>query len=436
MNKSTRPSATPGRPIHWLSAFQFGCSALALAFLVSGAWLLWMIGFSAVFASNWASLEPLSALLMAVSLFGIALLLIPSAYYALLRLLNRPAPHLGAFLRHTRPALWMWIFPWVILIGFLASKTAITSILFLPIFHLFGVGLPIGWVVYLATRNLPLGSPQRMWGVLGSGLVFAPLIISILEGLAVVVWLMLGAIYISTQPVLMSKLMNLVETAQYAPPAPEEIMQIFGPYLLKPGFILAALALGAVIVPLIEEAIKPIGVWLLVGRPLSARAGFAAGALSGAGFAFSESLLLTSNGADWASLVVVRLGTGAIHVFTTALMGWALAVAWKRGQYFRLGAAYLCAVTIHGLWNGLTILTVFDQLSRMQSQGADLLPLSRAVLLSPAALLLLAAGALGLLVFFNRRLSASRQAVGALRSPSPAEAATDDSGIYPGEKML
>ncbi len=430
------PSAKPDRPIHWPSAFQFGCSVVALAFLASGAWLLWIIGFSAVFASNWASLEPLSPLLMAVSFFGIALLLVPSAYYALLRLLNKPAPNMGAFLRRSRPVLWMWAFPWVILIGFLASKSAITSILILPIFHLFGVGLPIGWVVYLATRNLPLGSPQRMWGVLGSGLALAPLLISILEGIAVVIWLALGAIYISTQPVLMTKLMNLVETAQYAPPAPEEIIQIFGPYLLKAEFILAALALGAVIVPLIEEAVKPIGVWLLVGRPLSARAGFAAGALSGAGFAFSESLLLTSNGADWASLVVVRLGTGAIHVFTTALMGWALAVAWKRGQYFRLGAAYICAVVIHGLWNGLTILTVFDQLSRMQNQGVEPSPLNGATLMSPLALFLLAVGALVLLVLFNHRLSASRRAVGASDSSLTTEATTADSEVNSGEKML
>lgn len=422
--------------MHWPSAFQFGCSALALVFLVSGAWLLWMIGFSAVFASNWASLEPLSALLMAASFFGVALLLFPSAYYALLRLLNKPAPDLRVFLRHSHPALWIWIFPWVILIGFLASQTAITSILILPVFHLFGVGLPIGWVVYLATRNLPLGSPQRMWGVFGCGLVLAPAMISILEGLAVLGMILLGAIYVSTQPALMTKLMNLMETAQYAPPAPEEIMQIFGPYLLKPGFILAALALGAVIVPLIEEAVKPIGVWLLVGRPLSARAGFAAGALSGAGFAFSESLLLTSNGADWASLVVVRLGTGAIHIFTTALMGWALAVAWKHGHYHRLGAAYLCAVTIHGLWNGLTILTVFDQISGMLGEGAYSLPLGRAALIAPAALIMLAVGALGLLVFFNRRLTARRPTAEALGDPLTAASMAADPETQPGEKML
>ena len=33
-----------------------------------------------------------------------------------------------------------------------------------------------------------------------------------------------------------------------------------------------------------------------------------------------------------------------------------MASAWQKKSYFRLGLAYLAAVLVHGLWNGLLIL--------------------------------------------------------------------------------
>ncbi len=49
--------------------------------------------------------------------------------------------------------------------------------------------------------------------------------------------------------------------------------------------IFGVLAVISGIVPLIEEILKPIALWSLVGKDLTDQEGFVAGLLSGAGFA-------------------------------------------------------------------------------------------------------------------------------------------------------
>ena len=124
---------------------------------------------------------------------------------------------------------------------------------------------------------------------------------------------------------------------------------------------------------------------------------FAAGLLSGAGYALFENFSLgASAGDDWAMIVVARIGTSLIHIVTTGLMGWALALAWKEKRYMRLGVSYLAAVFIHGLWNSTVILTAGTEIfgtnimlpdfARFISAGA---PLVFAVLVLGSFVLLL-----------------------------------------------
>lgn len=394
----------PEKPVHWASAAQFGLSLFAMALLFSGGLFILLAGVGSALTAPETRGDLLAMLLMAASVVSMGALLIPSVYYGLFRLLGRPTFDSLGLLRRIRPAWVLMPFPIVLLIGFLASQTQTTSWLILPALHLLGVGLPVAFMISLAVRGLPLGSSQRMWGVFNSGLVFGPLLISILEGLAVGVVLIAAGVYVSTQPDLMNRIMNLVERSQFTQPSQEELLELVSPYVLSPGVIFTGLAVGAVIIPLIEEALKPVGVWLLAGRRLSAPAGFAAGALSGAGFALSESMLLSSSGADWASLILVRIGTGGIHILTAALTGWGLALAWKQHRFGRLGLAYLTAVLIHGLWNGLTIGMVFAQAAQSMPGASRLW--SSMMIGAPVALMLLAAGAVYQLALLNRRLAA------------------------------
>jgi len=77
--------------------------------------------------------------------------------------------------------------------------------------------------------------------------------------------------------------------------------------------------------------------------------------LSGAGFALCESMLY-SNAEDWSTVVAGRALSAVVHIMTTGLVGYALAVAWRKRSYLQLGFAYLLAVLIHGLWNGFALL--------------------------------------------------------------------------------
>jgi hypothetical protein len=309
-------------------------------------------------------------LLLAGNFGACGLLLLPSAYYAWQRVAGHPAPagrQTPAWLRPTRLILAL---PLVLLAGYFVAQNPNLSFL-LPPLHVLAVGLPVLWIVYLAARGLPSGSPQRAWGVFGSGMVLGPALIMVLEILALVVCAGLAIAFVTSQPDLVEMLNSLVAQLTAGQIDQEGLVNALVPWLVKPGVIIAAILFAAVIVPLIEEAIKPIGVWLLAGFGLSPAAGFALGAISGAGYALFESLLLSSTGEGWIAVVVARMSTGVIHILNTGLMGWALASAWREKRYLRLGATYLFVVSLHGLWNGLSVFNaIYEALGLVGVQPA------------------------------------------------------------------
>jgi hypothetical protein len=371
--------------------------------------------------------DPLSMFLMSALLFGSGVLLLPSIYYGLFAAFGRPAIDTLPWLRRTRPELWVFVFPIVLAIGYAAYQQEVLSWLVLPPLHLLAVGLPVGWMLFLAVRDLPLGSSQRLWGVFGSGLVLAPALITIFEMLAAFAFILLASVYIATQPELLTRILSLAETAQQAPPTAEALLKEFGPYLVRPTVFFGVLVFGAVIVPLIEELLKPIGVWLLARRRLRPAAGFAAGALSGAGYALFESLALTSGGQEWPALMVARLGTAAVHILTTAITGWALVQAWTRRRYLLLGLSYLTSVALHGLWNGLAIFTAFAALAEMQDLPAEIPAVTGLAQVAPVGLVILGMASLGALILFNRRLAAAQGAVTMPPQTGAAEEALQES---------
>jgi hypothetical protein len=331
----------------------------------------------------------LSIFMIGVPFAALGLLVLPSVYYPLMRLLGKEALDSRPILHALHPALWILGFPIVLLAGYLVSQNLAIAWLFLPPLHVLAIGLPVFWLLYLAIRKLPTGSSQRMWGVFNSGLILAPLFIMIFELLAGIVFVILAAAYVSTQPDLMRRLMALAEQMRNIQDQ-EALIQALTPFLVKPLVILGVVAFVSVVVPLIEEFFKPIGVWLLAGRKMGPAAGFAAGALSGAGYGFVESLVLINSGQDWASLVIARGGTLAVHMLTTSLTGFALVQAWQKRRFLRLVLAYLTAVLIHGTWNGLTIFYSFKTLAEMKNLDLQL-PLANAFgTIAPLALVSIA----------------------------------------------
>jgi hypothetical protein len=145
---------------------------------------------------------------------------------------------------------------------------------------------------------------------------------------------------------------------------PSALSQVIEPYLHQPGFVFLVVAVAAVLIPLLEEAFKPLGMWFLAGRKMTSAQGFVAGLISGAVFALLESLFTLSPaaGSDWAGVVVGRMGTGLLHVTCSGLVGWGLAAAWRHQKYLQLGGLYLLAVLMHGTWNTFGLLSGFTDL--------------------------------------------------------------------------
>lgn len=423
MESSQIAGATPERlTLHMPSLLQGVLSAIAFLFLAGGALVAAFMGMMSAVLQDQTIGDPLSLFLMSALLFGSGMLMLPSVYYGLFRAVGRPTFDMLPWLCRLRPSLWIFAFPLVLLIGYGVYQLPILSWIVLPPLHLLGVGIPVGWMLFLAVRDLPLGSAQRFWGVFGSGLVLAPALITVFELLAAFVFLLIASIYVASQPELLNKILSLAQTLPETPPSPEALLDELGPFLIRPAVLFGALSFGAVLVPLIEELIKPIGVWLLASRRLRPAAGFAAGALSGAGYALFESLALTSSGQAWPALMVARIGTASVHILTTAITGWALVQAWTRRRYLLLGLSYLTAVTLHGLWNGLTIFSAFAVLAEVQNLPLEIPGTNEMAIVAPSALLFLGMASLVALIWFNRRLAATLGVSGTgLRGGATAE---------------
>jgi PrsW family intramembrane metalloprotease len=395
-----------GRRTEWLSVAQFALSALAILFLWGSAATLGALAVSdrlgVVTSLNGTT--P-ATLLAAVSLVTGALLL-PSVYFAFRRVIGRPVLQVGGrWLRWLRPTVWIFLLPVVLLLGYWVSIIPGLSWILLPPLHVLAIGLPVYWLVHLAVRGLPLGHPQRLWGVLGSGLLLGPAFILVLEIGALMLYGLIAVLALMSQPQAIDQLNALVQHLQMTPDAaPDLLMNFFQPYLTHPAVVFGAFSFAAVIVPLIEELFKPIGVWLLAGRGLTPAAGFAAGAISGAGYALFESLSLTADGASWVFIVVARFGTDIIHILTAGLTGWALVLAWRERRYLRLAVTYLCAVAIHGLWNGVTVFSTFAGLAALQGHSANLQLIEQVGAVAPFGLIFLAVGGFAVLLLCNSSL--------------------------------
>jgi hypothetical protein len=395
--------------IHLPSVAQLALAVLVISTLWSSALAMLGWGFAGLLSAGQTNTDPVMGFMVGVSLALLGFLMLPSAYYAMMRILGKPALNSRVLLSRLKPGIWIFALPFVIAVGYLVSKVESITWLFLPAMHVLAVGIPVAWMLYLTIRRLPVGSSQRMWGVFTSGMSLAPFLIMICELLAGLGFVLIFAIYLATQPEVINRLVEL--GAQLEGVVSEEVVfEILAPFLVNPIVIGMAVVFGAVVVPLIEEVLKPLGVWLLVGRKISPAAGFAAGALSGAGYGFFESLLLSNSTQDWTMLVIARIGTTSVHILTAALMGWALVQAWRGKKVLRLGMVYLCAVTIHGLWNGLTILFSFRALAESQGQPLNMPFIEAAGGIAPMGLSLQAAGCFVLLLLFNRELRHLRTA--------------------------
>jgi len=367
MSTSEISNLTSTSPFNWRSLFQLVLSALAALLLLGVAALVAVTGIVQYFNQGSGSMDLTQSFMVAASLAFAGVLVLPSAWYAWKNLAYpgpepkpRPEPKgIGTILT----LLVLVVVPGALWLGNWVSQYDQLAWFVLPILNIIANGLPAFWLVYIGIRGLNPGSPRRQWGVFASGLVLSPAIILIMELLALIGYGVLAILWAVFNPSITSELQVLILRLQSVAPNQEAILRILLPLLLRPGILFAAFAFISVIVPIIEEALKPIGIWLLAGQKLTPAQGFAFGVLCGAGFGLFENLGNTSGGSEaWAFVASTRITTLLLHCLTTGMVGWALASAWSQKRYLRLGVTYAFAVVLHGLWNGMAVLSSISSL--------------------------------------------------------------------------
>ena len=278
--------------------------------------------------------------------------------------------------------------------------------LVLPLMTIPAVALPIWTIAGLGARTLTLGSRWRAWSALGISLTVTPFILFMLETLVLIVILLFVVFYVAANPEVAAEFQRLSSQFMFvdmeSEAGLEQALRLMSPYLLKPGVIIPAMAFFTVLVPLTEELIKPLAVWLFVNKLENASQGFALGALCGAGFALWETFNVGGQIADWGVLLFSRIGTGLLHITTSALMGGAIFAALRARRYLRLLGTYLLVVLLHGLWNASAVAMSVSALMATNSQLAGYAAYQW---ISTAGLICLGGVLFAILISSNRRHS-------------------------------
>lgn len=396
-------------------AFQLLLSLLGLG----SAWLIGLLllgmgglGYFSGSALFHTSAEPLLALGWAFLLLGLVAL--PSLWAAGLRLWGKePAP---LRLNLVSASLALLLVPLIIVAGAGILQADGVLRLFMPFFQIAVVIIPAVWLVAYLTRPLQPVRAGRFWGAVNAGVFVTTPLILLVEGM-LLVFIMIGIIvFLSTRPEMLLALEDLSARLLNAAGDPEVILRIYRPILRQPLVLFGMAAIFTVFVPLIEEALKPLAVWLLAGERLTPAEGFWLGGVCGAGFALVESLfsVIGADATSWMTLAVGRIGTTTLHITTAALMGGALAQAWQSRRYERLGLIYLLVVGLHGLWNLLALTSGLARVLEPAQPLRDIL--SWADRLSPYALLVLAVGLFALLAFQRNALIRTGERIPALEN--------------------
>ena len=261
--------------------------------------------------------------------------------------------------------------------------------------------IPIWWFLEIGRNRLAAGSAQRQWGLSTFSIFITLPVIILVEIIVLGIGLVFAALWLVQQPEFAPFINQF--SGQFPPDLQslENLSFDFLPLLSRPEVIAALLAAVVLVVPMLEELLKPLALWLLHKRGLTPAEGFTAGLICGAAFALIESLFSVSAvmPGDWLYTVTGRLGTGLLHIFTAGLNGWALASTWRDGRHMRVALTYILTVLIHGVWNFFAVMMGLQTITGLPVSGFSALAGAASWVLLGMALFMLIA-----LFLFNRHL--------------------------------
>jgi hypothetical protein len=230
----------------------------------------------------------------------------------------------------------------------------------MPLLHVLALELPVLIVLIFSLRKLDGGSIQRTWSTFAFSMIFNTLLVLIIEVIVLVIgFLIFSLAGVSLFPEQFDTLVRMF--SQLAEADPTQLELLLEDVLQNPIVMVALLGLLSVFVPVIEELLKPMAVWLSARRSLTPQEGWFIGILGGAGFAFLENMGNVSITEDWTFTVVARFGATILHMFNTGLIGYTYALARKEKRYLRLVLAVIATFIIHGVWNGIAVVASSSQ---------------------------------------------------------------------------
>lgn len=340
----------------WLLAFISGFGVLAA---LGGSGLLLFSGLLGLAGSQTPLSQSIPTLNLAWSSGLVALLCIPSLIYSIREL--RGSKDIDRPNRRNFILACLAMLVWVGMVFlFKPVEASQISWLILPPLVILATIIPLWWYLESGRRRLSIGSPARIWGSISFSLVITVPILLVVEILLLVGILLIFGFYAASQPELAQQMENYARLFSSFSTNPAVIEDLFGQLLQKPAVVVGTLAVAAGIIPLLEELLKPLAVWLLAGDRLTPPQGFVAGIFCGASIALYENLTaLSAAGAGGGTEILLgRVGTGLLHVLTAGLTGWGLASFWQNRRYFgRLIGAYILAVFLHSLWNAAGVIS-------------------------------------------------------------------------------
>jgi signal transduction histidine kinase len=393
---------------HWASLLTLIVIATSLFFLLLLSAMLGLTSLVDLFAETGEGVDPASGMISAVAFGYLGFMLLICGWLVLQKtrgLESADLPFNFPFVS------WLWVvIPAVVFISILVGGLVTLAELpwlnwiILPFLTVLVIASPI-WLVFGAvSRGIELGPRWRFFSIFGLSLTVAPVLMVVFELVMVVLIILVGAVYVSiAQPELVRELEAMMLRFNENM-SQEALLAMLAPYLRNPVLIATGIGYIAIIVPLIEEMLKPLAVWLFARKIESPAQGFALGVLSGAAFALFESLNASADGSmTWAVIVTARTGTSLLHMMTSGLVGWGIASAFGERRIGRFFAAYALAVLIHGIWNAAAAGTGIAAIGEMIGRPEWVFTVAPALV---CGLITLAIGICAVLIASNRKLRA------------------------------
>jgi RsiW-degrading membrane proteinase PrsW (M82 family) len=277
----------------------------------------------------------------------------------------------SAAFRPQRVRILVTLFLLALVLGQTMLSLSLLPALTFPLFHIGATILPILIVLALVGRSLGGAATWRELVLqAASGAFVATPIAFILEGLTILLIGISALLSLAWQPGGQDLIQRA--TSYLQDPSLLQDPGLLAPALLTPGILVIAFAVVAGLIPLIEEAVKTIGVPLMGYRRPSLPQAALWGLAAGAGFAAAEGLLNASSsvGASWLPVVSLRVGTTLLHCLTGMVMGLAWYQIVSRQRWFHGLLLYAASVAVHGLWNALALSLALASFRTVVGPGA------------------------------------------------------------------